>query len=376
MRILFDDQIFTWQKIGGISRFFAEIINYTSKRNDVEYTLSVIDSLNIHLRELGLRKNFFLRSKDYLKILFLNVFKNTSRFNHIYSIEQLKNQKFDVFVPTYYDNYFLKYIGNKPFVLTVHDMIHELHPDFFTGLNTLIEQKRELIFKANKIIAVSNNTKKDILSIYPEIDENKIEVVYLSHSINTLESKVRLELPERYILFVGERNGYKNFDFFLQSAAKILNEDKKLIVLCIGGRAFTQTELDLFYKLNLQDQLIQYDALDKELFTIYNSASVFVFPSLYEGFGIPVIEAMASNCPVILTQASSFPEVASNAAAYFREGNSLELEEKLRDIIYNEETRNLYIERGVENSKRFSWDITAANCIKVYQSPFCSNYNI
>lgn len=368
MKILFDHQIFTWQKLGGISRYFAEIINYTSKRKDVQYQLSTINSINIHFNELELRKNFFSRILNYLKIFINSSFKHTGNFNLVNSVNDLKNQQFDVFVPTYYDNYFLEYIGNKPFVLTVYDMIQELYPTNFKDIDHLIVQKRNLIYKAKKIIAISENTKKDIINIYPDIDKNKIEVVYLSHSIKPMETKLNIKIPEKYILFVGERGGYKNFDFFIKSVYPILNKDENLFVFCVGGRAFTDEESNLFNSLKIQNQLIQHTATDGELYTLYNKALVFVFPSLYEGFGIPILEAMASKCPVVLSNASSFPEIALDAAVYFNTNEESNLEKKISQMIYDENYRALYIEKGLENLKRFSWQKTTDECIEVYKS--------
>ena len=368
MKILFDHQIFTWQKQGGISRYFAEIIYHVSLKKNLKYELSLLNSNNIHLLEIGLKKNIFNRVLSHPRITRSRFKKYIDKFNLYRTVKALKKQDFDVFVPTYFDTYFLDYIGKKPFVLTVYDMIHELYPSYFTGVDNFIEQKKELIFKANKVITISENTKKDILNIYPNVDEKKIEVVYLSHSIKNTETTINIILPEKYILFVGERGAYKNFEFFIKSAANILNNDKELFVLCVGGRSFLDTEKTLFESLNIQNQLIQYAASDNELYLLYNRALVFIFPSLYEGFGIPVLEAMASSCPVILTNASSFPEVASDAALYFSADNNLELEVRIKELIYNEQKRVSYIEKGLKNVKRFSWEKTADNCIEIFKS--------
>lgn len=368
MKILFDHQIFTWQKQGGISRYFAEIIYQISTKKDLQYKLSLLNSNNTHLLEIGIKNNLLNQLLSHPRITRSRFKQYIDKINLNKTINTFKKQKFDVFVPTYFDTYFLEFLNNKPFVLTVYDMIHELYPTYFTGVEHLIDQKKILIHKANKIIAISENTKKDILNIYPTVDEKKIEVVYLSHSIKTIQTTINIELPKKYILFVGERGAYKNFDFFIKSASNILNNDKNIFVLCVGGRAFTSTEVKLFDSLNIQNQMLQYTASDSELYTLYNRAMLFVFPSLYEGFGIPVLEAMASKCPVILTNASSFPEVAQDAALYFNVDNKQELEKNLNDLIYNEENRLYYVEKGLENVKRFSWKKTTDNCIEIFKS--------
>src|SRR5690606_18233537 len=137
----------------------------------------------------------------------------------------------DLFIPTYYDIKFLEYLGDKPFVLTVYDMIHELFPDYLGHDIETVSNKKLLIEKAAKIISISESTKKDILAIYPHIPASKIEVVYLSY---TLKENIdnSLTLPKKYILFVGNRGLYKNFVFFFEPIASFLKQSADLYLVC------------------------------------------------------------------------------------------------------------------------------------------------
>jgi glycosyltransferase involved in cell wall biosynthesis len=366
MRILIDSQAFMMQRYGGISRFYTELYLDLKKRSRVYFPDYY--SENIHLRNYKI-ENF--RSYIFLKYnLFQKRFSKgiLIKKNKWKTIELLKNGKIDVFVPTYYDTYFLDHLNGVPYVLTVYDMIHELFPQYFSVDKVTIPNKELLIKNAAKIIAISENTKKDILRFYPSIDSSKIDVVYLSHSIsnskyNSLDFKVD---HKKYVLFVGNRLRYKNFIWFITSIANwLIDEEIKLICL---GESFSLDELDLIKNLNLTNCVFQFEAKDSELFSFYKNALAFVFPSAYEGFGIPVLEAMSCGCPVVLPRASSFPEVASDAGVYFELDNPTSLIQALNDIIYNNEFREEIIRKGFINENKFSWKKTSMDCLKIYQS--------
>ncbi|MGY0039758.1 glycosyltransferase [Pedobacter sp. NJ-S-72] len=153
------------------------------------------------------------------------------------------------------------------------------------------------------------------MRIYPNIPAEKIDIVYLAHTIKT-EVQTEVQTPENYILFIGNRTVYKNFIFFLKAVVPILKNRKDLFILCAGGNDFNEEETQLISESGVGDQLIQRNFKDSELADYYKKALCFVFPSEYEGFGIPVLEAMACGCPVVLTNHSSFPEVAGDAGIY------------------------------------------------------------
>lgn len=367
MRLLFDNQIFISQKFGGISRYFTELIAGLKGIPGVKVDISLFYSKNVHLKESSFPRLYgdLLPSRNFIgKERIQNLL---TKLSLRVQFMNLKKQDFDVFIPTYYDPFFLNFIGNKPFVLTVYDMIHELFPHYFPNNQvTFVPVKKQLIEKATKIIAISESTKRDIIRLYPEVEEAKIEVVYLSHSIKEGPDK-KLDLPEKYILFVGNRWSYKNFNFFLEAAIPLLQKEKDLYLVCTGPD-FTKEELSCFKKLGVEKQLIHFRATDKELKSLYGNAKVFVFPSEYEGFGIPILEAMASGCPVIASDASSFPEVAGEAALYFKLDDQAGLTEALEKVLFNPEFQSQLREKGYEQVKKFSWDKTVNGCYEVFKS--------
>lgn len=374
-RILLDPEIFILQEFGGISRYYTEIYSALEETPHVQITCPVVYTNNIHFKESSLFKKshqtplqFFMRNFSFSReFLSRKLRKRSKKKSKEKTISLLESQEFDVYIPTYYDPYFLTHIKDKPYVLTVYDMIHELYPHYFLDDKYTVPHKKLLIENAAKIIAISESTKRDILKVYPDISPKKIEIVYLAHTIKTT-SQIKISVPENYILFVGNRAAYKNFTFFLNAISELLKERKDLFLLCAGGNSFNIEEVKLIDSLGLTDQVIQHKFKDAELPAYYKKAICFVFPSEYEGFGIPVLEAMACSCPVVLANHSSFPEVAGEAGVYFELSNSIDLKNKVQSLLDNAEIRKMYIQKGLEQAAKFNWKKTTDECLKIYQS--------
>lgn len=368
MKILLDPQIFNQQTYGGISRYYTEVFSILKQRKDLTITLPISFTENAYLRESDLYQpnkvfNIFINALSTLGISTRSLRKKKSEkiLDRAFAEEQ-----YDLFIPTYYNPYFVDKINQKPFVLTVYDMIHEIMPQYFINdPYKVVENKSSLIRKASKIIAVSNNTKKDILKFFPDINPDKVEVIYHGSSIK-INPKVHVDLPSKYILFVGARANYKNFDFLLKSAAPLLKKDSNLVLLAAGGGAFNEEEMNTIKALGIEQQVIQRRFEEEELGHFYSKALAFVFPSLYEGFGIPVLESMACGCPIILSTHGSFPEVAGDAGIYFDSSSEKDLTEKIESIISNNDLRNFYSAKGLEQVKKFDWNDAAEQCLKVY----------
>ena len=343
MRLLLEPQIFNNQKFGGISRYYTEIFSFLLNEKGVEFDIPLYYTNNIYFNESNListtqkRVLFLVR---FLTSMGISLRGKINKKNYNKSTRALRNKDYDLVIPTYFDTYFLNFIDNKPFVLTVYDMIHELYPQFFENGEEIINNKKILIQKATKIIAVSNNTKSDILKFYPHVDSSTIEVIYHGNSIE-INNNVKLNLPEKYILFVGIRSFYKNFIFFINSIKELLLSDENLYVVCAGGGKFNDEEIIFINELGLNNQVIYYHFKEDELGLIYSNAKCFVFPSEYEGFGIPILEAMSCGCPVILTNNSSFPEVAGEAGIFFELNDENDLKNKVTSVINDETLANL-----------------------------------
>jgi len=361
IKILLDPQIFNNQTFGGISRQYTEIYKHLDQNEDVLVQCPIFYTDNIYYKESELFRGTYQQNQDF-KIRYSQIFRNylpkkLKKKNLKETVKQLKAQTSEVFIPTYYDLYFLDALGQTPFVLTVYDMIHELFPKYFAGDKFTASSKKLLLEKATKIIAISQNTKDDILRIYPHIEASKIEIVYLASSIK-LDDTSPPNLPENYLLFVGHRSLYKNFSFFIQAVAPILTTYPDLVVLCAGGPQFTEEECQLIGELGIKKQVVQQDFEDVHLASYYKNANCFIFPSEYEGFGLPVLEAMISQCPVVLPKHSSFPEVAGEAGVYFELNNAEDLRKKIYGLLKDPESRQHYIKKGLEQATKFSWEKT------------------
>ena len=376
MKVLYDHQIFEQQVIGGASRYYCEIINKLTGRINV--SISIKKTKNIYLNNSLNLKKLIQKSQIIEKLTLGKVLKVVNKIRKIlkgkksknsdvnlrYSIHELQNGNFNVFHPTNFDPYFLDYIGNKAFVVTIHDMIHELFPEFFGPNNTASLQKAKLAKKASHIIAVSENTKKDIIKIL-NIEESKISVVY--HGADSLIGNAKKidGLPNKYLLYVGSRHGYKNFSFLIHSIAVILIEHN--IHLICTSEEFNENEIELFNSLGINKYIQHCFCSDDELAYLYKNAVSFIFPSLYEGFGIPILEAFANNCPVILSNKSCFPEIAGEAAIYFDPKNKLDIQKAVLLLINSEQTREDLIAKGKERIKLFSWEKASENTLSIYK---------
>ena len=360
MKILLDPHIFLTQKFGGISRLFVEIWKSSIDNKEINFDCPLLYSENYHLNESG------LEPKNIFNIFHKLNFRGTGRIKDqlkAYSINKARKKlnagEFDIFLSTYYDPYFLDHIGKKPFILTVYDMIHEIFPEHFVSDTKTIPQKKMLIERADKIIAISKQTKEDILKFYPTVPPDKIDVVYLSQSIIESRALIADQLPINFILFVGNRGAYKNFKLFIETAVSFLKADPSLYIVCAGGGRLLEKESEMLKLLGIDERVIQKNYKDSELASFYKAAKVFVFPSAYEGFGIPTLEAMQCGCPVILADSSCLPEVGGDAVLYFETDNSSSLAHAIDKVFNNEPLKHQLVERGFKQVKNFSWQKTA-----------------
>lgn len=364
MKILFDHQIFNWQIYGGISRYHYELLKLLPSY-DIDVELTVKYSNNYYLK--GDKQFSCRRFLPGLNLRCRNEFIRNS--NRKYAQDRLSSQKYDIFHPTSYDDYFLDndLLQKKPLVLTVHDLIHER---FFPN-DPSIPGKHRLIARADRVIAISENTKNDILTYVPDTDPNKISVIYHGSDLKKqypLINNVHLKIADyRYVLFVGSREGYKNFDRFIK-AFSLLNAKYKDLSLVCTGKPFTNSEKSIINELGLSKCVISLAVNDVELLYLYHHAEFFVFPSLYEGFGIPILEAFEAGCPIVISKASCFPEIAGDAALYFDPYSVESMFVEMEQALINNDLRNHLISKGYERNNFFSWLKTARQTADLYKS--------
>ncbi|MFH1352772.1 MAG: glycosyltransferase family 1 protein [bacterium] len=377
MKVLFDHQIFEAQTAGGISRYFSELITHFNRRGGITAIIPAMRSDNIYVQS-NPAFNLIGRTESKKTSLFSTIYNFTRtrkakreikqqamRENLNASIEALKKSDFDIFHPTYYSPYFLQYLGNRPFVLTIYDMTYAKFADSFPPDDKTLEQIKLLAGKANMIIAISQSTKNDIVQIL-KIPSDKIEVIYLGNSITPPEypPEDRPGFPLNYLLFAGRRDLYKNFDFFISSVAPLLGGKDNLHLVCAGGGRFSGNEKKLLKKLEIKKNVLQFfPENDDELSQYYAKAKALCFPSKYEGFGLPILEAFANGCPVVASNTSSLPEVAGSAALYFDPYKRESILEAVNTILRDTFIRQNLIAAGKKRLKLFSW-VNSADAIK------------
>lgn len=367
MKVLYDHQAFTGLPYGGVSRYFFELMRSFARHEDVNFELSLRLSNNEYLDQASFSKH--LRYRSFAK--YRNAHIVASVLNRLYSRQRLKSGSYDVFHPTYYHRYFLDAIGKKPFVVTFHDATSERYghqyPDLGEGL---YETKKLLLRRASCIIAISEFSKQDLLRYFP-IDPDKVKVIYHGTTLTELAnttSQAATPLPMPYLLYVGKRDFYKNFDVFFRAIQPVLNRHPDLHVICAGGGAFSPAEHQLFHAARLSNRVHYHPLTDESLMVLYQNARAFVFPSLNEGFGLPVLEAYSGGCPVVLSDRSSLPEIGGDAALYFDPEDDDSIAAAIERVITDDSLCADLRQKGFERLKLFSCDKTAEQTLEVYQS--------
>jgi len=269
-------------------------------------------------------------------------------------------------------------------VVTIHDLSYFYYPEEFLkkDLYQLKNWTKYSIEKAKKVIAVSKTTKKDLMKWY-NIPDEKIQVIYNGFEKNASKLKIEnlkliknLKLKtENYLLFVGTLQPRKNLLILIDAFGKFVktNKDFKLVITGKKGWLYEQ----IFQKvkdLKLEKKIIFTDHVsDQELTWLYQNAFCLVMPSLYEGFGIPLLEAMSNSCPVVSSFSSSLPEVGGDACLYFDPQNSADLVDKINQLMKDDQLRNDLIQKGKERVKLFSWRKSAEETLKVIKSVYDQN---
>lgn len=365
MHVLYDHQCFTGHTYGGVSRYFFDLMCQFSRRTDIQFDLSLRLSNNDYLTQASFSQHLTYRRLAESR----SINRAASVLNRLASIRRLRAGRFDVFHPTYYHRYFLGPLAGRPFVLTFHDATSERYGHQYPELGkNLTAIKKTLLHRADAVIAVSEFSKSEILRFFP-ISADKITVVPLGTTFGQEPPAGPAEvLPFAYLLFVGKRPLYKNFDGFLRAMRPVLERHPDLHIVCAGGGAFSPDEQAHFYAAGLAGRVHFRPVTDASLFGLYRRARAFVFPSLNEGFGIPVLEAFSAGCPVVLSNRSSLPEVAAEAGVYFDPEDDDSMAGAVEQVITDEALRDTLRRRGTDRLKQFSCERTARQTLAVYQS--------
>jgi len=363
VRILYDGKIFQLQVAGGVNRYFANVI--AGLPSDFSPVL-IAD----HVHDVNYPAHPNLKVYQLGRLRFPNVSYRLSAY--IAKAEDAVRtralaQRVDVFHPTYYSR-LTDVKVSCPTVITVWDMIDEIFSNDVDPDGRNAEQKRRALTSAQHVICISESTKRDLLERYP-VPENIVSVIYLASSIDASQSHGAEPTPERpYYLYVGSRASYKNFDRLLQAFASTI-QTKPDLSLCVLGIEFNDREQRLIDDLKLARHIRHFShPSDSHLAKLYRCSIALVYPSLYEGFGIPPLEAMACGTVAIVSNVSSLPEVVGDAGILFDPRSVDELAQILVSLPEDETRRAKLIERGAARVQKFSWEKTVEQTVGIYKS--------
>lgn len=344
----------------GVSVYAFNLLHYFRKRadNDISFKIFLKDkpldglpSENRHFQYTVI-KGKFLWSQIFLPLT-LYFKKNINVF----------------FTPAHYAPRFCP----VPYVVTIHDLSYFYFPDEFLkqDLYKLKNWTRYSITNAKKIIAVSNSTKKDILKNY-SLDEKKIDVVYNGYERAKLKAVKfkRKNVDKPYILYVGTLQPRKNIPTLITVFGKFLHFYPDFELYIVGKKGWLYQKIfDQVAETGLTDKVHFTDYVtDEQLAFLYQSAFCLVMPSFYEGFGIPLLEAMSYGCPVISSFSSSLPEVGGDSCLYFDPGNVDDLLEKMKTLKEDKNLKQELIKKGKERLKFFSWKTCGEETLNIIKS--------
>lgn len=378
MKVLFDHQAFEFQRWGGVSRYYLELLRGLPGRAEVELALArsrhvnvpeLNDLLGLEITDRGHRETFlggarFPGTKQLYSVakrLFPTL--NAPRVNRERALARIRAGGFDLLHPTYFDPYFLDALGDRPFVLTVYDLAHDVFPALFAASDDTAARRARLVAKAARILAISHHTKQDLVERL-HVDPERIDVVHLGFAWSAPEAPPP-PLPARYVLYTGTRFAYKNWAPFVEAIAPLLLAEQDLHLVCTG-HPLTAHERAHLERLGIAARVVHVDATDGILRALYRRATVFVFPSLYEGFGFPALEAFAEGCPAALARTSSLPEVGGDAAVYFDPNDAASIRETVGRVLADAPLRADLAARGRERVRAFTWEQTCAGTADAY----------
>ena len=337
--IFFDGIIYSLQRHGGISVYFNELIKRSFSR-DVSFHAVVHSGAAEHASLLPgnvVKRNLRL----FERYRNCSIFENTNLFHS-----------------SYYR------LPNRPVVTvtTVHDFTYER---LVKGGRRWLHswQKFNAIRNSHAIICISENTRNDLLYFLPEVPPDRIHVIHngVGDAFFQLETKCESVMTRPFVMFVGARGGYKGFSFVVEVLARLPN----LGLVCVGGGPLSTVEQALVNK-HINGRCKHFlNISDENLNKLYNKAYCLAYPSSYEGFGIPVVEAMRAGCPVVAFNGSSIPEIAGGSALLFDQLDSSALEAAFKCLEDTEVRMKLRL-KGLNQSRLFSWEKTVEQTLCVY----------
>jgi glycosyltransferase involved in cell wall biosynthesis len=364
IRVGFDDQIFVAQNRGGISKYFVELIARLPNHG-IEPILLSRGTRNRHLIESGFVRE--LPPDGRVRGLIRAV---AWRFTGWFSTSVSANDKnLDIVHHTFtMGPYLRRWRGRR--VVTNFDMIPEIFPGYFKLGNPHFA-KRRYCERCDAVISISHSTTNDMLRLYGNHLASKtvqipfgVSETFLSPALGSVE--LSFEIPAKFLLFVGIRRGYKRFDLAVKAFERLAKTDPDLHFVIVGGGPFSREEKNLLHQTNLSHRVSRVAPTDAEIQEVYRRAEVFIFPSEYEGFGLPTLEALASGTPTILADASCSREVGGDVALYFKPGDLDDLV-RCTERAMSAAVKKATLANGPRHAANYRWERVAEITAAVYK---------
>ncbi len=370
--IFLDNIIFSLQSVGGISAYWAQLLSRMQTLGDRVFLLEYRGAENNIFR-----KNLSIddRNMQYISVGYPAAVARYSPLSTYIPCPA-------IFHSSYYRVSLLKHVAN---IVTVHDFIYER---FRRGVPMWVHcfQKRVALRMADGIICVSENTRRDMFHFYPWLTSKDVKVIY--HGVSDVfGTECRVEglkglgaggekiMGRKYVIFIGSRTSYKNFDIAVETLSVL--PDYWLVI--VGGGVLSHEECTLL-RGKLPGRFLHFDGVsDAHLNVLYQNAFCLLYPSSYEGFGLPVIEAMKAGCPVVAVRTSALLESCGNAALLSDSPDPAEFMIKIK-LLENNAIRKDCIRKGLYHAKKFSWDRcygeTVAFYDRIFQKKFGNSFEM
>jgi glycosyltransferase involved in cell wall biosynthesis len=362
LSVAFDHQIFDFQRYGGVSRYFVETATELARQPACQVAIVAPLHMNEYLRAVQApvhRTAFFVGGVPKSR-------RVARAVNTLLVPALLQNRKPDIVHRTYYEADQRPVKGART-VITVYDLIHERMGQSMAH-DVHARDKRAAIAAADHAICISESTRRDLIELFG-VDPQRTSVVHLGFSLMPGEAGAVPASPQRpFILYVGLRGKYKNFQGLLDAYAASSRLRDQFDIVCFGGGPFSANESAAIQTSGARaGSVVQRGGSDSVLQHLYRHAAVFVYPSLYEGFGIPPLEAMSFGCPVVCCPVASMPEVVGDAAAFFDPSDTDTLVSAIERATGDPAYRAQLVQSGTARLAHFSWQRCAAATLQVYR---------